>query len=458
MSRFRDETIIAVATPPGRGAISLIRLSGSEASTLVRGQLRLGRGAEYRHRRPCLATFVDSASRPLDQVLVTLFPAPTSYTGEEVVEISCHGSPPVVQEILETLLRSGARLAEPGEFTLRAFLNQKMDLAQAEGVRDLIESQTVFQARVARDQVEGRLSAELRPYQDDLIRVISHMETSVEFVEDEAEPEDRAQLVERMLEIDRGFGRLLGSFELGRVVRDGFCVSIVGRPNAGKSSLFNALVQQERVIVTDVPGTTRDAVAETVDLEGIPTQLVDTAGIREVEDPVESLGVRKSLEYIGRSDVTLFVVDGSTEFGREDALVWAGIKERPCILVLNKLDLSRLAEVPPDIGQQCESVVAVSALNGTCVGELRRAMSRVLTPVKGWERERVLITNVRHKNCLERAREHLSGAFAACEEGLSEEFPLYDLRKALDETGKITGETSVEDILGEIFSTFCIGK
>ena len=458
MSRFRNGTIIAVATPPGRGAISLIRLSGSDSATLVRGQLRLGEAIECRPRRPCLATFVDSASRPVDQVLVTLFPAPASYTGEDVVEISCHGSPPVVREILETLLHGGARLAEPGEFTLRAFLNQKMDLAQAEGVRDLIESQTAFQARVARDQIEGRLSAELRPYQDDLIRIISHMETALEFVEDEVEPEGKAQLVEQMGGVDRGLGRLLGSFELGRVVRDGFCVSIVGRPNAGKSSLFNALVQQERVIVTDVPGTTRDAVAETVDVEGIPTRIVDTAGIRDAQDAVESLGVQKSLEYIERSDITLFVVDGSTRFGEEDARVWADIKELPCILVLNKLDLPKLVEVPPDIGQQCESVVAVSARHGTFVKELREGMSRVLAPAKGWERERVLITSVRHKRCLERAREHLSQALVACEKGLSEEFPLYDLRKALEETGKITGETSVEDILGEIFSTFCVGK
>ncbi len=363
-----------------------------------------------------------------------------------------------MQEILETLLHAGARLAEPGEFTLRAFLNQKMDLAQAEGVRDLVESQTSFQARVARDQVEGRLSAELRPYQDDLIRTISHMETSLEFVEDEVEPEGRAQLVAQMRGVDRGLRRLLGSFELGRVVRDGFCVSIVGKPNAGKSSLFNSLVQRERVIVTNVPGTTRDAVTETVDLKGIPTQIVDTAGIREARDPVEALGVQKSLEYIERSDIILFVVDGSTGFGEQDARVWNDIKDRRCILVLNKLDLPRVGEVPPDIGEQCESVVAVSARHGTRVKELGEVVSRVLAPAKGWETERVLVTNVRHKHCLERARKHLARALSACEGGLSEEFPLYDLRKALDETGKITGETSVEDILGEIFSTFCIGK
>ena len=364
----------------------------------------------------------------------------------------------MVQEILDTLLYGGARLAEPGEFTLRAFLNQKMDLAQAEGVRDLVESQTAFQARVARDQIEGRLSARLRPYQDDLIRTISHMETALEFVEDEVEPEGRAQLVAQMVGVDRGLRPLLGSFELGRVVRDGFCVSIVGKPNAGKSSLFNRLVQQERVIVTNVPGTTRDAVAETVDLKGIPTQIVDTAGIREARDPVESLGVQKSLEYVERSDIILFVVDGSTGFAEEDARVWADIKERRCILVLNKLDLPKVAQVPPDIVQQCESVVAVSARHGTCVKELREVMSHVLAPAEGWEIERVLITSVRHKHCLERARKHLARALAACEDGLSEEFPLYDLRKALDEIGKITGETGVEDILDEIFSTFCIGK
>ena len=364
----------------------------------------------------------------------------------------------MVQGILETLLRGGARLAEPGEFTLRAFLNQKMDLAQAEGVRDLIESQTAFQARVARDQIAGRLSAELRPYQNDLIRIISHMEAALEFVEDEVEPEGKAQLVKQMSVVDRGLGYLLDSFELGRLVRDGFCVTIVGRPNAGKSSLFNSLVQQERVIVTDAPGTTRDAVAETIEVGGLPAQIVDTAGIRDAQDAVESLGVQKSLEYIERSDIILFVVDGSARVGEEDARVWANIRELPCILVLNKLDLPKVIEVPMDIGQQCESVVAVSARHGTCVKELREAMGRVLAPAKGWERERVLITSIRHKRCLERAREHLSRALVACEDGLSEEFPVYDLRKALEEIGKVTGETTMEDILGQIFSTFCIGK
>ena len=458
MPRFRDGTIVAVATPLGRAAVSILRLSGPESTTLALQQIRIDGNREVQVRRPFLTTFLGSQGEPVDQILLTVFPAPASYTGEDVVEISCHGSPPVVRKVLETLLANGARLAEPGEFSLRAFLNQKMDLAQAEGVRDLIESQTEFQARVARGQIEGRLSKRLKHQKEDLVSIISHMETAVEFVEEDVEPEGRSALVGRLVAIDRELQLLVESSEFGRVVREGLRVSIVGRPNVGKSSLFNRLVREDRVIVTALPGTTRDAVAETIDLAGIPTEVVDTAGIREARGEVESLGVQKSLEYIQESDIVLFVIDGSRRFDAEDSGAWHLIKELRHILVVNKLDLPVRVAIPPEIKRSCVSMVTISALRGERMDELREALRLALAPAGRLEREQVWITSVRHKHCLEEARRHLGQAIVACERGLSEEFPLHDLRKVLEETGKITGETSVEDILGEIFATFCVGK
>jgi tRNA modification GTPase len=456
----QERTIVAVATSPGRGAIALVRLSGQQAKKFVATRFRPQGRADWVPHRPLLGHFLDVRGNPLDQVLVTFFPGPASYTGEDVVEISCHGSPVVAQQMVESLLSAGAHLAEPGEFTLRAFLNAKMDLAQAEAVRDLIDSQTAFQARLAAEQLEGKLSRALGPIKDELVRILCQMETAVEFVEESIELEERGRLAEALQRVDQQLEELEESFRLGRIVQEGITVAITGKPNAGKSSVFNGLVEKDRVIVASIPGTTRDAVAETINLGGIPARLVDTAGIREAEDPLEHLGVQKSLEYLRQSDVVLFVLDQSTPFGEEDHLIWGLVRKHRCVLVLNKEDLppSVPLKIPREVEESCAARVQVSALERTHLQDLKGALLSAVAGDRDLEQEGVMITNVRHKRCVEEARKHLQKGIGSYQQGMSEEFPLYDFRKALDSMGQITGATTVDDILGEIFSTFCIGK
>ena len=455
---MQSETIVAVATPPGRGAISIVRVSGPETKAFLGRLFCAAEKESIPHRRPVLGHFLDQEGRRLDQVLATFFPKPASYTGEDVAEISCHGSPLAVRQIMEALLGQGARLAQPGEFTLRAFLNGKMDLAQAEAVRDLIESQTEFQARLARQQLEGKLSHTLKPLKEELVRIVCHMETAVEFVEEQVEPESQERLIQSLQQVDCQLGEMEESFRLGKIVHDGIFATIVGKPNVGKSSVFNMLVRSDRAIVTTIPGTTRDALTETINLAGIPARLADTAGIREATDEVENLGVQKSLQYLEQSDVVLFLVDGADVFGEEDLHVWERIREKPCVLVLNKSDLPCKAMVPEEVKRGCASTVSVSALKGTNLAELKSTLFQVVSPEKAVEGERVMVTNIRHQRCLERARGHLRNGIESYRSGLSEEFPLYDFRKSLDALGEITGETRLEDILEQIFSSFCIGK
>ncbi len=455
---MQSETIVAVATPPGRGAISIVRVSGPETKSFLASVFCAARHGTISDRRPALGIFQDGKGRSLDRVLVTFFPKPASYTGEDVAEISCHGSPLVTRQVVEVLLVQGARLAQPGEFTLRAFLNGKMDLAQAEAVRDLIESQTAFQARLAREQLEGKLSRTLKPLKEELVRIVCHMETALEFVEDEVEPEGKERLIESLRQVDCQLQRLEESFRLGRMVHDGVFVTITGKPNSGKSSIFNALLKEDRAIVASIPGTTRDALTESINLNGVLARLVDTAGIREVSDEVESLGVRKSLEYLEQSDVVLFVVDGADVFGKGDLGVWERIRDKSYVLVLNKSDLPSRALVPDEVKGASSATVSVSALKGTHLDELKSAVWGVVSPETGMEEERVMVTNIRHQRCMTRARAHLGQGIESYRSGLSEEFPLYDFRKSLDALAEITGETTLEDILEQIFSSFCIGK
>jgi len=454
----QSETIVAISTPPGRGGISVVRTSGPSAPALVSRCLRTRTRLQEHPRKPILADFGDTSGRIIDRVLVTFFPEPGSYTGQHVVEISCHGSPPVTAAIVRTLIDLGMRVATPGEFTLRAFLNRKLDLSQAEAVRDLVNSRTEYQARQAREQLDGALSRRLEPLRVELVRIVSQMETALEFVEDDVSPEGRDALIRALQAVDSRLGELESGFHFGRLLQEGAEVTIVGRPNAGKSSVFNALLKDDRAIVTEIPGTTRDALRETVNLAGIPAHLVDTAGIRESEDRLEKAGMEKSLEYIKRSDVICFVVDGFEAFSADDRRIWEAVRDLPVVVAVNKADLGCRVVLPQEVASSATHVVHLSALFGNHVDELRESLASVLGRDRPDEQDSVIVTNLRQQDCLRRARAHVAAGREAWGRGLSEEFALYDLRKSLEAIGEVTGATDVEDILDAIFSTFCIGK
>ncbi len=402
-------------------------------------------------------TLLDVDEQPLDNALITYFPGPRSYTGEDVIEISCHGSPVVTQRILEGCLARGARLAEPGEFTLRAFLHGKMDLTQAEAVRDLIESQTAFQAQVAREQLEGKLSKKLQPARHELIEIASHLETALEFVEDDVAPETRVQLSKRLATVRDQLCDLEASYEAGRIIHDGLTVVLAGKPNSGKSSVFNRLLESERAIVTDVPGTTRDPLREAIDLRGVPVLLVDTAGIRESAESVERAGIARSLEHVSEADLILFVVDESRRYSDEDEFIWRNVQPKPFLMVRNKIDLPSRLVLPEQVEADCLQMISLSALLGENVDELVEGIVKHGLP-EAEKGERASVTNARQKRCLEEARSWLERAGEALAGGMSEEFVVHDLRKGLESLGRITGETTTEDILAGIFSSFCIGK
>ena len=413
----------------------------------------------------------DEQGNVIDRALATYFQKPRSYTGEDMVEMSCHGSPVVLDFLLGRCLVAGARLAEPGEFTMRAFLNARMDLTQAEAVRDLIDAQTLYQAQVAARQMEGAVSRRLAPLKKHLVDLISLLEAGIDFAEDDVSVLQTSDIVARLAPIEEGIGQLADSFRTGKLIRQGLTLAIVGRPNVGKSSLFNCLLDQDRAIVTATPGTTRDLVSETVEIGGLPLRFVDTAGIREAFDEAEAIGIRKSYEAAADSDLALIVLDSADELTQEDRDLLARLAPLGKLLVvLNKSDLPRRIEretVIREIGNCATGrdspgdsvpVLAVSALRREGIAELRRAILETAAPALAGASESQFLTNVRQERLL---RESLAG-FTAAHRALADTIPhemlLLDLYNALRPLDAITGETTVEDILTNIFSTFCIGK
>ena len=455
-----DDTIVAIATPPGRGGIGVVRLSGPEATTIARPMLRLAHADERLPNRAHFGELIDPATGDrIDEVVVTFFPKPHSYTTDDVVEISCHGSPVVLRHLVEMALSRGARLAEPGEFTMRAFLNGRIDLTQAEAVRDLIDSQTLYQAQVAARQLEGALSKRLQPIKQKLVELIAVMEAGVDFAEDDVSVIPDAQILARIADIRAPLEQLLASFSYGKVVHEGLTLAIVGRPNVGKSSLFNRLVEHERAIVTATPGTTRDLVSETVSIGGIPVRLVDTAGIRDALDEAETIGVRKSMEALADADIVLVVLDASQSADDDDArrgdTALVSLAARSLgIVVQNKIDLATSARLLPDGGLP---VVMTSALTGQGIAELRGQIIRLIGG-HGPQQETGFLTNIRQHTLVQDSLVALDLAAAAVPLHTPHEMVLLDLYSALRPLDEITGATTADDILNLIFSSFCIGK
>jgi len=447
-----DDTIVAISTPPGRGGLGIVRLSGRQAREVAEKMIGLaGTPHAWTPRRARLARLCDEQGQTIDQVMVTYYARPRSYTAEDVVEISCHGSPAVLRHALEQALRHGARLAEPGEFTMRAFFNGRIDLAEAEAVRDLIEATTLYQARVAAQQAGGAVSRRLAPCKEQVLELIALLEAGIDFAEDDVSVAPQAELLRRLDPIDHAVTRLADSFRFGKMVVGGFTLAILGRPNVGKSSLFNRLLQQERAIVTEIPGTTRDQVSEMASIHGIPVKLVDTAGIRVTEDRVESMGVQKSYEALADSDLTLVVLDLSQPLEPLDLeLLDRTHSLGKRLIVANKCDLPALAEAGEGL--------PVSAVTGEGIDRLRQAIYEAAVPRLAEGEETGFITSLRHERLLRDAIGSLAAARAAIEAHVPHEMLLLDLYSALRAMDAITGATTVEDILHKIFSTFCIGK
>lgn len=449
-----DDTIVAIATGPSRGGIGVVRLAGPDARAMVAPMLRLKHALQ-----PGQALFGEviepESSERLDEVVVTFFAKPHSYTTDDIVEISAHGAPVVLQRIVELALERGARLAEPGEFTMRAFLNGRIDLAQAEAVRDLIESRTLFQAKVAAQQLEGALSKRLKPIKKKLVDLIAVMEAGVDFAEDDVPVLASETILEHIAATREELETLEQSFAYGKIVHEGLTLAIVGRPNVGKSSLFNRLVERERAIVTATPGTTRDLVSETVAIAGLPVRLVDTAGIRAAMEEAESIGIRKSYEALAEADLVLAVVDASEPASPDDTMLLEKLEQRSAIVVENKADLARTLR--SSATRNGFPAVRASALTGEGIPELRELIMKQLG-ADGAQRESGLLTNARHHALVRDSLKALAAAVDSVHTEVPHEMILLDLYNALRPLDEITGETTTDDILNIIFSRFCIGK
>lgn len=452
-----DDTIVAIATPAGRGGIGVVRLAGSEARPiaepllLLKHPLEAGRAVFGELVDPGVATH----DQRIDEVVVTFFQKPHSYTTDDIVEISCHGSPVVLRHVVELCLARGARLAEPGEFTMRAFLNGRLDLTQAEAVRDLIDSRTLFQAKVAAQQLEGSLPKRLKPIKQVLVGLIALLEAGIDFAEDDVSIAPDATILRHIDDVRRPLEQLDASFAYGKVVHEGLTLAIVGRPNVGKSSLFNRLMERERAIVTAQPGTTRDLVSETVAIGGIPVQLVDTAGIRRALDEAESIGIRKSMEALADADLVLVVVDATQQISEEDCELLRQVEGRAAIVVENKVDVgsSHLSALSSQLSR-----VRTSALTGEGIPELRAAILRQVGGEGGSQIESGFLTNVRHQKLVADSLAGLDAARNAVAGHVPHEMMLLDLYNALRPLDEITGATTTDDILSLIFGSFCIGK
>jgi tRNA modification GTPase len=454
--QLETDTIVAISTPPGRGGIGIVRLSGPDARAIAEPLCRLRRPLAPAQAR--VAEILDDSGQVLDEAVVTFFAAPRSYTCEDVVEIAAHGSPVLLDSLVRACIARGARLAEPGEFTQRAFLSGRLDLTQAEAVHDLIASQTLHQARLAAAQLGGSLARTIAPTKQKLVHLIAELEAGVDFAEDDLDLLPETEIAAQIEAIRGPLEALAASYRYGRIVREGFTLAIVGRPNAGKSSLFNRLLERDRAIVTAHPGTTRDPVAERLSLRGIPVELVDTAGLRDApagpEGEAEAQGILRSRTAMAEADFVVLAIDATTlpTAHPEDRATLDSMQGRPYQVVLNKADL-----VPTPRGAAGLGGIYTSAITGEGMGELKQSILNTLTHNVP-SADTALLTNLRQQQAIASSLAALEAAARACESRLPHELLLLDLHAALEGLDALTGATTSDDVLHLIFSTFCIGK
>jgi tRNA modification GTPase len=455
------DTIAAISTPLGAGGIGVIRISGAGALTIVsRIFQRRGGSSPLLSHRFYLGEFIRPGDQKvLDEVLLVFMRQPKTYTREDVVEIQCHSGALVLQEVLEAVLACGARLAEPGEFTKRAFLNGRIDLTQAEAVIDLIQSQTQQSLEIANRQRSGKLAAKVRQIKEGLMNILALLEAGVDFPEEEVPeipPREIRQFLQHNCDLLGGLGE---TYQEGKVYREGVATVIIGKPNVGKSCLLNALLKEERAIVTAIPGTTRDVIEETINIGGIPVRLMDTAGLRPVQDAIEEEGIKRTHHRLARADLILWVLDGSAPLSPEDLAILPQVRSKKVLIAVNKNDLPQSMhwealrqEIPG------AAFVSISALYGSGMDRLQEAIRHLVLNGKVEPSSEVVLSNLRHKLAIEDAQGALSRAIQALDLNLSHEFMILDLRQALEALGDILGETAPEDVLDRIFEQFCIGK
>ena len=455
---YEEDTIAAIATPPGEGGIAVIRISGADAENIAtkifaRAQGKNGRLAS--HRLYHGEIHEPQSNCMVDDVLLTIMRKPRSYTGEDVVEIHCHGGAFLSRKILGLALSQGARQAEPGEFTKRAFLNGKMDLSQAEAVLDLICARTDKAAALALTQARGELSKWVHGLREELLDILVQVEAAIDFPEEEIELLKRPDVIQKIGNLRSEILDIISTYEWGRLFREGARVCICGRPNVGKSSLLNALLGQERVIVTPVPGTTRDVIEEAINLDGLPVVLWDTAGLRETDDQIEQMGVNLSRQYLEKADALIVVLDGSTRLTQDDEVLLRNVEARKVLIAVNKDDLPQVLS-PEDLSRFSDSIVRVSAKPGEGINVLQKKLRDLVIDC---EREPAMVlTNLRHRNALLRGETALRHAETTLGEGYAAEFVAVDLNETRNALGEIIGTVSDEDILERIFNNFCIGK
>ncbi len=460
---FSDDTIAAVATAVGEGGIGIVRLSGPASVAIADGLFR-GIGGRPASGQPsrfaAYGHIVDPADgQTVDEVLLLIMRAPFSYTREDVVEIHCHGGPLPLRRILALVLAAGARAAEPGEFTKRAFLNGRLDLSQAEAVIDVIRAKTDASLRLAVGHLAGAFSQKVRAFRQEILRLIAHLEAAIDFPEEDIEELAAREVAAALTTLGGDIDRLLATAGTGRILREGLSTAIIGKPNVGKSSLLNALLGAKRAIVTDVPGTTRDIIEEYVNIGGIPLKVIDTAGIRETVDVVERIGVERAREALAQADLVLVLLDASAPLTAEDREVLGLLAGRQAIVLVNKTDLPAVIDLEMVSALVADKpVIRISALEGTGVDELETAISELVYSGRVVQGDSAFVNNVRHSQLLAQARGRLTEAQAAAEGGLPPDCVVVDLRAAWTLLGEIIGETVGEDIIDQIFSQFCIGK
>jgi len=465
-----DSTICAISTPSGPGAIAVVRLSGEDAVPIC-DKFFFSKGKKLIKQKPNTLHFgtIRDGDKIIDEVVVGIFKAPHSYTGEDVVEVSCHGATYVQQQLLQLFINNGARLATPGEFTMRAFLNGKMDLSQAEAVADLIASTSRASHKVAINQMRGGFSDEIKKLREKLVNFSSLIELELDFIEEDVEFADRRELKDLVLKINKLIEQLVNSFSLGNVIKNGVPVAIVGKPNVGKSTLLNSLVKEEKAIVSEVPGTTRDAIEDTIVIEGVVFRFIDTAGLRETSDFIENLGIRKTYQKIKQASIVLLLVDATDDINIINGSVKEILKQtssddKQLILVINKTDKLTDSEINKkftrkklDSLREQDGFILISALDHGDVHDLAQELVKTIN-LKALEENDIIITNTRHYEALFHSSEAIQRVLNGLEKEISGDFLAQDIREVLHYLGEITGEITTDEILGNIFSKFCIGK